>query len=57
MRYQEAYGYKTCGNCGHVQKKLGSSKLFGCPKCKTVIPRYLNGAQTINISSFVANCL
>ncbi len=29
----EAYTSKTCGLCGRLNDKLGSSKLFKCPHC------------------------
>ena len=29
----EAFTSKTCGGCGHIHAKLGSSKTFICPKC------------------------
>jgi len=43
----EAYTSKTCGNCGHIHRKLGGSKVFKCPNCRTVIERDLNGARNI----------
>jgi putative transposase len=43
----EAYTSKTCGNCGHIHRKLGGSKVFKCPNCQTVIKRDLNGARNI----------
>ncbi|MCC3491690.1 MAG: transposase [Microcoleus sp. PH2017_16_JOR_D_A] len=43
----EAYTSKTCGNCGHIHRKLGGSKVFKCPNCQTVIGRDLNGARNI----------
>ncbi|MEG4323041.1 MULTISPECIES: transposase [unclassified Microcoleus] len=43
----EAYTSKTCGNCGHIHRKLGGSKVFKCPNCQTVIERDLNGARNI----------
>jgi len=43
----EVYTSKTCGCCGHIHAKLGSSKLFKCPTCNFTIDRDLNGARNI----------
>ncbi|WP_293293074.1 transposase, partial [Microcoleus sp. PH2017_13_LAR_U_A] len=48
----EAYTSKTCGNCGHIHRKLGGSKVFKCPNCQTVIGRDLNGARNIGFDLF-----
>ncbi|NET15628.1 MAG: transposase [Okeania sp. SIO1H6] len=56
IRCNEAYTSKTCDNCGYFQRKLGGSKLlFKCPKCQTVISRYINGAGNIMIRALQAN--
>ncbi len=47
VRITEEYTSKTCTKCGHVHKKLGSSKIFKCPECGYEIPRDFNGALGI----------
>ena len=47
VRITEEYTSKTCTSCGHVHKKLGSSKIFRCPECGYEIPRDFNGALGI----------
>jgi len=47
VRITEEYTSKTCTRCGHVHKKLGSSKIFKCPECGYEIPRDFNGALGI----------
>ncbi|CAG8619909.1 14009_t:CDS:2 [Gigaspora margarita] len=43
----EEYTSKTCGFCGYVYRKLGGSKVFRCPECKTELDRDINGARNI----------
>ncbi|AFZ27869.1 transposase, IS605 OrfB family, central region [Cylindrospermum stagnale PCC 7417] len=47
VRITEEYTSKTCTKCGHVHRKLGSSKNFICPSCGYKIPRDFNGAVGI----------
>jgi putative transposase len=47
VRITEEYTSKTCTKCGHVHRKLGSSKKFKCPNCGYEIPRDFNGAVGI----------
>ncbi len=47
VRITEEYTSKTCTKCGHVHRKLGSSKIFKCPECGYEIPRDFNGALGI----------
>lgn len=47
VRVTEEYTSKTCTKCGHVHRKLGSSKKFKCPHCGYEIPRDFNGALGI----------
>lgn len=46
---EEPYTSKTCGKCGTINTKLGSSKIFRClsPKCDYVADRDANGARNI----------
>ncbi|CAG8769911.1 13679_t:CDS:2, partial [Racocetra persica] len=44
---QEEYTSKTYRFCGYVNHKLGGSKVFCCPKCKTELDRNINGARNI----------
>ena len=43
----EEYTSKTCGNCGHLNEKLGGNKKFHCGKCKKTFDRDINGARNI----------
>jgi transposase len=43
----ERLSSKTCYNCGHVNKELGSSKVYDCKTCKVCIPRDWNGSVNI----------
>ena len=43
----ESYTSKTCGCCGELNSKLGSSEEFKCPKCEMSIDRDVNGARNI----------
>ena len=45
----EAYTSKTCGKCGSIHDKLGSSKVFTCPECNFTLDRDVNGARNILI--------
>ncbi len=42
----EAYTSKTCGRCGKINPKLGSSERFRC-KCGASVDRDVNGARNI----------
>lgn len=42
----EAYTSKTCGLCGKINSKLGSSEHFRC-KCGASVDRDINGARNI----------
>ena len=44
---EEPYTSKTCGSCGAIHWKLGSSKVFRCPCCNYVADRDVNGARNI----------
>jgi putative transposase len=45
----EHYTSLTCGNCGNINKNLGSSRTYDCKKCLISIDRDLNGARNILI--------
>jgi len=47
----ESYTSKTCGGCGLINDKLGSSKMFRCKVCNFTCDRDINGARNILIKS------
>lgn len=47
----EEYTSQICGNCGNLNKELGSKKEFICPTCKYVADRDFNAARNIMIKS------
>jgi putative transposase len=51
----EHYTSKTCGNCGFLHQKLGSSKSFKCPRCATEMDRDVNAARNILLRYFTLN--
>lgn len=51
----EEFTSKTCGKCGSLNNKLGSSEIFTCSKCNLVIDRDINGARNILIKNLVSN--
>ncbi len=44
---KEHYTSKCCGNCGELNQKLGSKKIFNCEKCNLVIDRDVHAARNI----------
>ena len=48
----ESYTSKTCGMCGILNNKLGSSETFICSKCGYETHRDVNGARNILLKSF-----
>lgn len=45
----ESYTSKTCSQCGHINEKLGGSKVFKCTECGMKMDRDVNGARNILI--------
>jgi putative transposase len=45
----EEYTSQTCGLCGNLNKKLGSSKVYRCKECDYEEDRDINGARNICI--------
>lgn len=43
----EKYTSKICSNCGWLNEKLGSCKVFSCNECKEKLDRDINGARGI----------
>jgi putative transposase len=43
----ESYTSKTCGNCGHINHKLGGNKIFKCSSCGLTIDRDVHAARNI----------
>jgi putative transposase len=50
----ESYTSKTCGNCGHINYKLGGKKVFKCPHCGSQMNRDVNGARNILLRALQA---
>lgn len=46
----EAYTTQTCGQCGNRQK-VGSDKVYSCPKCNYTLDRDIHGARNILIKN------
>jgi putative transposase len=44
---KEHYTSKCCGNCGELNQKLGSKKIFTCVKCNIVADRDIHAARNI----------
>lgn len=44
---QEDFTSKTCGCCGWLNSKLGTSKTFKCQQCNVEVDRDVNGARNI----------
>lgn len=44
---REPYTSKTCGKCGKLNQKLGTSKNFKCPSCGYSADRDANGARNV----------
>jgi len=44
---EEDYTSKTCTCCGNLKNDLGSSKIYNCNVCNTIIDRDINGARNI----------
>lgn len=47
VEVDEAYTSKTCGHCGVLNQKLGSSKTFNCNHCGNISDRDLHAARNI----------
>ncbi len=50
----EEFTSKTCGNCGRLNHKLGSSKIFRCPyeNCKVILDRDISAARNIYMKNY-----
>ncbi len=44
---REHYTSKCCGNCGELNQKLGSKKIFSCSNCNLLIDRDIHAARNI----------
>jgi putative transposase len=53
----EPYTSKTCGQCGEIHKKLGSSKTFRCPTCDYKADRDASAARNILLRYLTINNL
>jgi putative transposase len=51
----ESYTSKTCGSCGELNQKLGSSDTFLCPSCGYEVHRDINGARNILFRALSGN--
>lgn len=52
----ESFTSKTCGNCGYIKEKLGSSRIFKCYSCFHTCDRDVNGARNIWMRS-MSQCI
>jgi putative transposase len=52
----EQYTSKTCGHCGTLHHKLGSSKTFHCPSCNYVADRDISAARNILLRYLSLHC-
>jgi len=52
----EAWTSKTCGNCGNVDRNLGSARTYSCKKCEIKIDRDINGSRNIFLR-YLGNCI
>jgi putative transposase len=43
----EAYTTMTCGACGHLNRAVGTDKVFRCPTCGACMPRDWNAARNV----------
>lgn len=50
----ESYTSKTCTRCGHVNNKLGGSKIHKCPNCGNKVNRDWGGAFNIMLRALQA---
>ena len=46
---------KCCGQCGTLNEKIGSKKIFHCEKCNLVMDRDIHAARNILIRSLTLN--
>lgn len=46
---KEHYTSKCCGNCGKLNEKLGSKKIFTCDNCGLIMDRDIHAARNILI--------
>ena len=51
----EHHTSKTCGKCGYLHQKLGSSKTFKCPQCNVEMDRDINAARNILLRYLTLN--
>ena len=51
----EAYTSKTCGNCGTLNQKLGSSKTFSCDNCLYKADRDISASRNILLRYLTRN--
>jgi putative transposase len=55
LNVTEEFTSKTCTRCGHVQTRLGGSKVFHCPSCGLTLSRDWNGAFGIFLKALRDN--
>ena len=51
----EHYTSKTCCNCGKLNNKLGSKKIFECLNCKMIMKRDIVGSRGIMLKNNIWN--
>ena len=43
----------TCSSCGQINRKLGSNKVFKCPRCEFQADRDINSSKNHLLKAFV----
>ncbi len=44
---EEWYTSKTCSECGNIDDRLGTNKIYKCKSCDSIMDRDLNAAKNI----------
>jgi putative transposase len=47
----ESYTSQTCGKCGRLNRELGSSEIYYCKECSSILERDISAARNILIKT------